>query len=475
MRMMRTLAPTLAATPVETPGRRRATAIQGALYAAVICGTLYGLAWLRDVPFDMPYRVLAGFLAVASFVVFRRYELAGSWSLAHPLSTGRRVLYAWILLVGVVLLGAYASKYSDRLSRGLLLMWMAATPVALFGLHLLVRGLAGRAVPVVSMRRSAVMVFINDTARELARNLGQSASYDLVGYFDDRPALRTGRLDGLPLLAGTSRAADYVRRHGIQVVFVVLPEHAAERVNGVLDQLSDTTASVYYVPDFLATSLAHAQIGEVEGIPVMEVIETPFYGVDGVVKQLFDGLFASAALTLLAPLLLGIAIAIKLDSPGPVLFQQRRYGLDGEPFWLLKFRSMRHGAPGADERQATRDDDRTTRIGRFLRRTSLDELPQFWNVLRGDMSVVGPRPHTVAHTEYYRRAVKRYMARHKVKPGITAWAQVHGLRGETAQVERMAERVRHDVDYVRHWSLLLDLEIIVRTVVVLWRDRHHAY
>lgn len=471
--MSRAIPSTLAATPVEKPSQRRATTVQGTLYALVICGSLYGLATLLDVPFSLPYQALAGFLAVASFVAFRRFDLADAWSLAHPQSPGRRVLYAWVLLVAAVLFGAYTSGYSGRLSRALLLAWMVVTPVALVGLHLLVRRIAARSVPIVSMRRSAVIVFANGTARELARNLERSAAYDLVGYFDDRPPLRTGGgLTGVPRLAPTTHAADYVRRHGIQVVFVVLPEDATRRVAGVLDQLSDTTASLYYVPDFMMIGLTQAQISEVEGIPMMEVIETPFYGVDGVVKQIFDFTFALAALAALAPLLLALAAAVKLDSPGPVLFRQRRYGLDGQPFHLLKFRTMRDGAGGADVQQATRDDPRVTRIGRFLRRTSLDELPQFWNVLRGEMSVVGPRPHTVAHTEFYRRAVKRYMVRHKVKPGITGWAQVHGLRGETAELERMAARVRHDIDYVQHWSLLLDLEIIVRTIIVLLRDRN---
>jgi putative colanic acid biosynthesis UDP-glucose lipid carrier transferase len=466
----RTLASAVTASVIEKPSQRRATLIQGVIYAGVMCATLYGLAWLRDVRFDAPYQVLLAFVAVVGFFGFRRFDLAASWSLAHPGSPGRRLLSAWLMLVAVVLFGAYASKYSERLSRALLLLWMVATPALLLGVHLLVRRIAKR-MPATSMRRSSVIVFANDTSRELARSLGDSSAHALVGYFDDRKPARTeGGVGDLPLLASARRAAEVVRRRGIQVVFVVLPASATARVGGILDQLSDTTASVYYVPDFAMDELRHAQLSEVEGIPMMEVVETPFYGVDGVLKHVFDFTFALAALVLLSPVLLLIAIAVKLESPGPVLFRQVRYGLDGQPFHVLKFRTMYVDSPGADAQQATRDDPRVTRIGGFLRRRSLDELPQFWNVLRGEMSVVGPRPHTGAHTEYYRRAVKRYMVRHKVKPGITGWAQVHGLRGETAQIERMAERVRHDIDYVRHWSPLLDLEIIARTVIVLIKD-----
>ena len=468
----RTLASSIAIPALEKPAQRRATLIQGVIYAGAMCGTLYALAWLLDVRLTLPYQWLMAFVALAGFVAFRRFDLAASWTLAHAGSAGRRVLSAWLVLVAIVLFGAYASKYSDRLSRALLLLWMVVSPLVLIALHLVVHRLATR-VPATSLRRSAVIVFANETARELARSLAESSPHTLVGYLDDRPPARTeGGVEGLPLLASARRVAEVVRRRAIQVVFVVLPVGATARVARVLDRLSDTTASVYYVPDFQLDELRHAQISEVDGIPMMEVVETPFYGIDGVLKQVFDFTFALVALLLLSPLLLLIAIAIKLDSPGPVLFRQVRYGLDGQPFHVLKFRTMQCDAPGADAQQATRDDPRVTRVGRFLRRRSLDELPQFWNVLRGDMSVVGPRPHTVAHTEYYRRAVKRYMVRHKVKPGITGWAQVHGLRGETAQVERMAERVRHDIDYVRHWSPLLDLEIIARTVIVLLHDEN---
>jgi putative colanic acid biosysnthesis UDP-glucose lipid carrier transferase len=471
MTRMLTTTTSLTVPTVEKPSQRRATTIQGTLYAGVVCGMLYALGWFQGVTFTDSYHVLAASVAVAAFLGLRRFDLAASWSVAHPASTGRRVLYAWILLAGAVLFAIHALGYQDRFSRFLLLLWMAATPLALLGLHLLVRRIAKRFVPMVSRRRSAAIVFVNDTGQELARNLTLSQSYDLAGYFDDRtPARTAGGLKGVPYLARTSRVAEFVRRLGIQVVFVVLPEGAMRRVAGVLDQLSDTTASVYYVPDFLA--LGPTQISEIESIPMMEVVETPFYGVDGVVKQMFDFGFALAALLALAPLLLLIALAVKAGSPGPVLFRQRRYGLDGEPFDMLKFRTMRDGLADADVQQATRDDPRVTRVGRFLRRASLDELPQFWNVLRGEMSVVGPRPHTIAHNEYYRRAVKRYMVRHKVKPGITGWAQVHGLRGETAQIEHMRERVRYDLDYVQHWSPLLDIEIIARTVLVLLTDRN---
>jgi putative colanic acid biosynthesis UDP-glucose lipid carrier transferase len=296
-----------------------------------------------------------------------------------------------------------------------------------------------------------------------------------VGFFEDRDMDRTGGpLEGMPYLGKARSVAQYVRDHDIDVVFIVLPDDGGRRALNLLDDLGDTTASVYYVPDFLIINLFEAQVREVEGITVLEVAETPFYGADGMLKQLFDFVFAIGVLVVLSPLLLTIALIIKLTSPGPIIFKQKRYGLNGQRFWVYKFRSMYTGAinPNSDVQQASREDPRVTPIGRFIRRTSIDELPQFVNVLKGEMSVVGPRPHTVAHNEYYRKAVKRYMVRHKVKPGLTGWAQVHGLRGETAQLERMEERIRYDLEYIKNWSPMLDLRIVFMTVMMIFRDRN---
>jgi putative colanic acid biosynthesis UDP-glucose lipid carrier transferase len=242
---------------------------------------------------------------------------------------------------------------------------------------------------------------------------------------------------------------------------------------GLFEALGDTTASVFYVPDFGVFDQFQARVIEVESMPVLEIIETPIYGVDGLIKQLFDKVFSIAALLFAGIPMLVIALLIRLDSPGPILFRQRRYGLNGREFRVLKFRTMYTGSERvADTRQATRGDPRITPIGHFLRRTSLDELPQFINVLLGDMSVVGPRPHTVDHNEYYRKEIKRYMSRHKVKPGVTGLSQVSGLRGETADVGSMAERIRMDIEYIRNWSLMLDVGIILQTVVKVFKDRN---
>jgi putative colanic acid biosynthesis UDP-glucose lipid carrier transferase len=244
------------------------------------------------------------------------------------------------------------------------------------------------------------------------------------------------------------------------------------RIMKLLEDLGNTTASIYFVPDIFVFDLVQARFDDVKGIPVIAVCETPFTGVNSVVKRMSDVVLASLILLLLTPLMLAIAIGVKLTSPGPVIFKQRRYGLEGEEITVYKFRSMTVCEDGADVPQATKSDMRITPFGAFLRRTSLDELPQFINVLQGRMSIVGPRPHAVAHNEMYRKLISGYMIRHKVKPGITGWAQVNGLRGETETLDKMKARVEYDIEYLRDWSLFLDLWIIARTVLVVFKDRN---
>ena len=218
------------------------------------------------------------------------------------------------------------------------------------------------------------------------------------------------------------------------------------------------------------TDLIQARVDDIGGIPVVAVRESPFNGFNGLIKRMSDIVIASIALLLLGPLMLAVALAVKLTSPGPVLFRQRRYGLDGREILIYKFRSMTVCEDGVTVKQAQKGDQRLTKIGGFLRRASLDELPQFINVLQGRMSVVGPRPHAVAHNETYRKLIKGYMVRHKVRPGITGLAQVSGFRGETDTIDKMEKRIEYDLEYLRKWSLRLDLEIILRTVSQVFRD-----
>ncbi|MFO0261125.1 MAG: undecaprenyl-phosphate glucose phosphotransferase, partial [Planctomycetota bacterium] len=258
------------------------------------------------------------------------------------------------------------------------------------------------------------------------------------------------------------------------VVFVTLPMRAEEPIRDIVSRLADTTASVYIVPDLFVFQLLHSRWTDIQGIPVVSIYENPLYGVDGLVKRLCDVALATIGLLVLALPLLAIAAAIKLTSRGPVFFKQRRYGLDGREILVWKFRSMKVQENGPQVVQAQKNDPRLTSIGGFLRKTSLDELPQLFNVLGGSMSLVGPRPHASAHNEYYRKQIDGYMLRHKVKPGITGLAQVNGCRGETEQLEKMERRVHFDHKYIREWSLWLDLQILWKTFAVVL-SRQNAY
>jgi putative colanic acid biosynthesis UDP-glucose lipid carrier transferase len=321
--------------------------------------------------------------------------------------------------------------------------------------------------------RRFIVVGANELGATIARKIIGDSRFGMTfeGFFDDRKADRLTTELPERVLGTLKNLPDYVRRNNIDVVFVTLPLRNIQRVAELLDEMQDTTASVYFVPDIFVFDLIQCRTDDIDGVPVIALCETPFYGTSGLIKRLSDVSIASAVLLVAAPLFLILAAAIKLTSPGSVIFKQRRYGLDGREIVVYKFRTMTVSEDGDEVRQATADDDRVTWIGKFLRKYSLDELPQFINVIQGRMSVVGPRPHAVAHNEEYRRLIKGYMIRHKVNPGITGLAQVQGFRGETASVDDMRHRVECDLEYLRNWSLGLDLRIILKTISVIWKDK----
>ncbi len=266
-----------------------------------------------------------------------------------------------------------------------------------------------------------------------------------------------------------------MKEQRVNNIYLSLQLSSQPRIVKLLDELKDTTVSIYFMPDVFMTDLIQARVSQIGDIPVVAVCETPFTGFNGLLKRLVDIMLSLAILTLILPVLVVIALGIKLGSPGPIIFKQRRYGLYGEEIIVYKFRSMTVCEDGDQVSQATRQDLRITPLGAFLRKSSLDELPQFLNVLQGRMSIVGPRPHAVAHNEMYRKLITGYMVRHKVKPGITGWAQVNGLRGETETLNKMKARIEYDIDYLRNWSLKLDLLIILKTVLVVFKGQKNAY
>ncbi len=387
----------------------------------------------------------------------------------------REVFVNWLLLAFILLFFGYASGYLKLFPREVLVAWFVAAPLTLSVAHLALRHFVPRVLASQGNQRSAVIAGMGATGIRLADGFRDDLFLGtrLIGFFDDRSR---SRLDvagtGQTLLGGLESLAAFVKENRIDLIYITLPMASQPRILNLLDDLRDTTVSIYFAPDIFVTDLIQGRMDEVAGTPVVAVCESPFSGVSGLVKRGSDVALSLLILLLIAPLLLAIAVGVKLSSPGPVLFRQRRYGLDGKEIVVYKFRSMTVCEDGGAIAQATRNDARITRLGAFLRRTSLDELPQFINVLQGRMSIVGPRPHAVAHNETYRKVVKSYMVRHKVKPGITGWAQVNGYRGETETVDKMQKRIEYDLEYLRHWSLALDLWIVAKTVLVVLRDRH---
>src|ERR1700728_470661 len=293
-----------------------------------------------------------------------------------------------------------------------------------------------------------------------------------MGFFDLNSVDRAARCTHGQFAGQCKDVAAFVGRHAVNAIYIALPMSNAPRIEDMLREFRDTTASIYFVPDIFAFDLVQARCVEMNGMPMLSICDTPFHGMNAVKKRAVDIFLSSTALLLAWPVMLAAAVAVKLSSPGPVLFKQRRYGLHGEEILVYKFRSMTVCEDGQVVVQARKDDQRFTMIGKILRLTSLDELPQLFNVLQGKMSFVGPRPHAVAHNELYRKLISGYMIRHKVRPGMTGWAQVHGLRGETTTVEQMRLRVQYDLDYLRQWSLWLDLKILAKTAVIVARGRN---
>jgi putative colanic acid biosynthesis UDP-glucose lipid carrier transferase len=383
------------------------------------------------------------------------------------------VLYSWFWVGLLIFFLGFATGYIAEFSNEVLLTWLWVAPVSQIGAHLALRSAAPYLLLLQGPPARAIIVGMNEQGVSLAGRIDQTpySRLELSGFFDDRSPGRLHDSRYGQLLGRLRELPDFVKDNRIQFIYLSLPMASQPRILHILNELKDTTASIYFVPDMFITDLIQARSGTVCGTPVIAVCESPFTGSNGLIKRASDIILSLLILALISPLLLLIAIAIKLDSQGPIIFRQRRYGLDGEEILVYKFRSMRVCEDGDTIRQAQKDDARITRIGAFLRKNSLDELPQFINVLQGRMSIVGPRPHAVAHNEIYRNLIKGYMIRHKVKPGITGWAQVNGYRGETRTLDKMQARIDHDLDYLRNWSLRLDLHIILKTILVVFRDR----
>lgn len=312
---------------------------------------------------------------------------------------------------------------------------------------------------------------VTNSSVAFAKNLKAQKflAIDFLGFFEDRTDDRIPDYQPFKILSRIDGIASYITGQEVDHVLVSLPTEAGYRFGFGLEQLLNSTCSVHYLHDFLLFRPIREAMTPIGNMSVFTIIDAPGTGFDSVIKRIFDILGSAIGLILLLPLLILVAIWIKIDSKGPVFFMQNRWGTGAQPFQIYKFRSMTQATSSASSDgetvvQTTQNDMRVTKVGTFIRRTSIDELPQLINILKGDMSIVGPRPHAVGHNKEYRGLVKGYMLRHKVKPGLTGWAQIHGFRGETDTIDKMEKRVEYDLEYLRNWTPMLDIYVILRTV-----------
>jgi len=459
----------------ETPAERRRfhripDSVAGSIAALVEPGmavlTLLVCCWWFREPIDRPEIVLCVLAVTLLFPGHNHF-----WE--RPLNAAVQIGANWATLLGILALVGFATHSFGLFDWNALLAWALISPALVWLTFFSGRRWLRRHAAQAPNRRRAVIVGAGPLGVKVAAAFQARGSlgHELLGYFDDREdgriaaearALRLGRL---------ADVAAFVREHGVHEAYITLPLGSQPRIIALLESIQGTTASIYFVPDVFGISIIQGRLRDMNGLPVVGLCESPFTGTNLLVKRASDLLLSGLILALIWPLMLIIAAAVRFSSPGPAIFRQRRNGLDGEEIVVYKFRSMTTQDNGDVVPQARRDDPRVTRLGAFLRRTSLDELPQFINVLQGRMSIVGPRPHAVAHNAQYRELIKAYMVRHKVKPGITGWAQVNGHRGETDTLEKMQARVEYDLEYLRNWSLLLDLQIVARTIKLVFFDR----
>lgn len=432
------------------------------------------LDWFEEDWISLHFWIL--FVGVCAFAFFSDSNYSyNSWR-GHNLSSEISALFSsWLATCFLLVMVGFFYDGGVEHNRYTIYWWFLLTPIELLSWHAIVRYTLKLLGKTGANTRTVAIAGATQLGLQLKERLESMpwAGYKFVGFYDDREFEQGRRVpdrDAKP--DGDFDALNLAAKNGeIDVVFMVLPLKAEERIRSIVDQLSDSTASVYMMLDLFSFDLLNAKSLDIRGMPAISICETPHTGVDNFIKRVFDIVVGSLILCVVALPMLIIAIGIKLSSPGPVFFRQNRYGINGEKIKVWKFRSMRVMDDGeASIVQATKNDDRITPLGRLLRRTSLDELPQFFNVLSGNMSIVGPRPHAVSHNEEYRSQIKRYMLRHKVKPGITGLAQINGYRGETDTLEKMEGRIRFDLEYIQNWSVMLDLKIIIETIFKGFRN-----
>ncbi len=432
---------------------------------AVIGITLWAVIAFNGIKWDLKH---SWWLLVSIIVFSVVTEFNGLYREKRGLLISKEIqniVFSWCFAVFALIAIDEFTLLVDPIHKNIFWIWTWIVPIEILSWHILLYNFLRMIRRSGRNSRRAAIAGVNSLGLELQRLCVEEEWMGLhfSGFYDDRATSRSGTPDA-SVKGNLQELINSAKQGELDIVYITLPLKAEERIKQIITELSDTTVSVYFVPDFFGFDLLRSQWSSVGNIEVVSIHDSPFYGIDGALKRIFDIIFSIVALFIVIIPMLIIALAVKITSSGPIIFKQKRFGLGGEEINVWKFRSMSVAENGNDVVQATKNDPRVTPVGSFLRKSSLDELPQFINVLQGKMSVVGPRPHAIAHNELYRKQIKGYMLRHKVRPGITGLAQVNGYRGETDTLDKMEGRIKYDLEYISRWSLDLDLKIIIKTV-----------
>jgi putative colanic acid biosynthesis UDP-glucose lipid carrier transferase len=414
-------------------------------------------------------RNVAFILFCLILLVMHHIGIYRSWRFSSARNELSKITFGCIAVYFFLLFILYFFSISHWFSRTVLLNWMIFWPILLsferIAIRLILRKLRQKGLNI----KTAVIIGVNDIGYNLAKLIRANSwsGSQLLGFFDDDIKNKKG----FSVLGRIDKIVPFISDNHVDMVYIALPIKEQFKINDVLRLLRDSTVSVSLVPDFFFIDvMIGGYLTYFDNLPIIALQESPFIGYNRLIKRFFDLLLSLTTLILLFPFLLTIAIAIRITSPGPIIFKQWRYGLNGQPIQIYKFRTMTVCEDGYCFRQAIKNDPRITRLGAFLRKNSLDELPQLLNVLKGSMSLIGPRPHPAAMNEQYRKLLPGYMLRHKVKPGMTGLAQINGCRGETDTLEKVKKRLKYDLTYIRTWSLWNDINILVKTILKgAWR------
>ncbi len=429
--------------------------------AALVAKWAYIVTVLQNNPDIGPYAAVGAVGAAIAVAAMYYQGLYDFEVLSEARGQTKRILLGLVVAALFLIAAGYLLKISEQYSRGWFIVWFALSAFTVLAVHVITTQVLRWLRALGAFARNIVIYGSGDIAESIIRRVAMSSmNLRVVAVFDDLSRDQTAQV---PVSGGLSDLISFGQQRRIDEILIAMPMTNELQIANLVEQLSLLPADIRICPSATAFRIPPKKLLDYEGLAVLELERRPMDGWAPIVKNVEDKVLASLLLVSLTPLLLLIALVVKLDSRGPAIFKQRRHGFNHEVFNLYKFRTMYVAEDGPDITQATRKDPRVTRVGRFLRKTSLDELPQLFNVLRGDMSLVGPRPHALSHNEYYSTVLARYANRHKVKPGMTGWAQVNGYRGETDTPEKMRGRVERDLWYIENWSVWLDVKILAMT------------